>query len=182
MLRTGLLGLLGLMFLSQLWINVNTIRFTSGYKQSMQDLVAENQEAKVLSTQPVVQKLFAGHLKNVAPAPDDMKTLLRYYMNGYHYIIVDPQAYISYTEDKRRFTPKLENYLEFLVRYAPPLKEYDHFSPGALKRFVLEHNIDLETSLSFLKRNKDGELGKLRVYDIKESLILMRQTSNFKKH
>ncbi|VAX35470.1 hypothetical protein MNBD_UNCLBAC01-744 [hydrothermal vent metagenome] len=155
-----------LMFSIQLFKSNEIIHFSSDYEPAMQMLLDENKNVKVLSTQHMIQKLYTSNEKNVAAAPHDMKYLFAYYSKGYRYLIIDPQAYISYTADNKHFTLQLKNYLELVTQKIQPIKEYAHFSPALLERFVLEHNDDLRKSLDFLKVNKDGRLGRLRVYDL----------------
>ena len=93
-------------------------------------------------------------------------------------MIIDPQAYISFTSDKQHFTPTLINFLEFVKRFVPPKKEYAHFNKGLLERFVWEHNVDLQKSWKFINTNSDGSKGMLMVYDVKECLALLSQVKN----
>jgi len=151
--------------------------FLTDYESSMQALVESNPRVKVLSTQHMVQKLYVDNEKDVAAAPRKLNHLAMYYMQGYRYLMMDPQVYVSYTADNNRFTPELKGYLEFVSQNVVPVKTYSHFSPALLERFVLEHNENLPQSLAFLHANKDGDLGQLKVYDIKECLAAIRNRS-----
>ena len=93
---------------------------------------------------------------------------------GYRYLIVDPQAYISWTEEMERFNPKLITYLGFIERSIKPVKVLDNFSDEILERFVFDHNENLRRSIDFLKNN-DGFYGKIRIYDIRHCLAVIDQ-------
>ncbi len=169
-----LFGLIGLMFVWQGYLNFNIVRFTDAYESSMKDLYSENKRVKVLSTQYMVQLLYADNPGAVKALGHNINSLIGDYKRGYQYIIIDPQAYISYTDDNFRFTPQLESFLQFIFENVPPVKEYDHFSQDLLKRFVLEHNESLKTSLKFLEDSKEKKYGRLRVYEVEKSLAYLR--------
>ena len=146
------------------------INFTTDYESSMADLRMEDANVKVLSTQYRLHQLFAQKRIFVLAVPNDFRYLIVLYLKGYRYLMIDPQAYISYTQDGKRFSLKLQNYLEFISRRIKPYKIYPHFSKALLERFVFEHNENLMQSIRFLRANQDGHLGQLRVYDIRECL------------
>lgn len=169
-----LFGFVGLMFVLQGYLNFNIVRFSDAYESSMKDLYSENKKEKILSTQYMVQLLYADNPRAVKALGHNINSLIMDYKRGYRYVIIDPQAYISYTEDDLRFTPQLEGFLQFILENVPPTKEYDHFNPDLLKRFVLEHNESLKTSLTFLKDSKEKKYGRLRVYEVEKSLAYLR--------
>ena len=150
------------------------IRFSSDYEASARDLVKINSDVKFLSTQPLVQKLYVVDRRNVAAVPHQWEMLLMLFAKGYRYVVIDPQAYISYTQDGRRFSPPLKNFLEFITRNVRPYQVYPHFNKALLERFVLEHNEDLKRSMAFLQTNQDGQLGALRVYDIRDCILALK--------
>ena len=91
-------------------------------------------------------------------------------------MIIDPQAYVSFTDDGWRFSPRLKGYLSFIHEHVKPIKIYPHFNQALLERFVLEHNENLERSLAFLNQNERHEpRGALLVYDVKECLKAMEE-------
>ena len=67
----------------------------------------------------------------------------------------------------------LEGYLSFIDQSVPPVKEYTHFEPAMLERFVFEHSEDLLRSIEFLRSNKGGKLGRLKVFDVKQCLDMI---------
>ncbi|VAW19103.1 hypothetical protein MNBD_BACTEROID05-964, partial [hydrothermal vent metagenome] len=177
-----LFGFVGLMFVLQGYLNFNIVRFSDAYESSMKDLYSENKKEKILSTQYMVQLLYADNPRAVKALGHNINSLIMDYKRGYRYVIIDPQAYISYTEDDLRFTPQLEGFLQFILENVPPTKEYDHFNPDLLKRFVLEHNESLKTSLTFLKDSKEKKYGRLRVYEVEKSLAYLRYAMQKEKN
>ena len=93
---------------------------------------------------------------------------------GFKYLVLDPQVYISYTEDGTKFSQDLTGYLRFITTYLKPIKIFEHFSPEILERFVFEHNENLKVSLAFLNE-KDKDFGQLRIYDMKQCVTLINQ-------
>ncbi|HLF18007.1 MAG TPA: hypothetical protein VI749_03820 [Candidatus Omnitrophota bacterium] len=163
-LRAFVVALAFLMLLQQAG-RANTIRtFSSDYQQAMKDALANGIDTKVLSTQSFVQNLYSPKRDNVKELPHQFSEIAVYYSQGYQYIMLDPQAYISYTQSKKRFDTALEDHLEFMLSNIKPVKEYDHFSDAMLERFVLEHNEDLRQCIRFLKANKNGRFNKLRTF------------------
>jgi hypothetical protein len=91
------------------------------------------------------------------------------YNQGYHFLILDPQAYISWTIDGQRFSSKLEGPLQFVRESVQPIKTFDNFNKEILKRFVFEHNEDLDKTLAFLD-NDQQHFEQIRIYAIKDIL------------
>lgn len=157
-------GLVAFMMVAQI-ISAHQIRhFKSDYFTAMQDLMTKEDGVKVLTTQPFVQNLAAPKREDVMEMPHTFRPLVAYFLNGYHYMILDPQAYISYTKDGERFEAQLEEHLAFILSNIKPIKEYDHFSSAMMERFVLEHNVNLKRSLEFLKASRSDSYNRLRVY------------------
>ncbi len=154
---------------------VDIARFKSAYQQSIEDIRRVDQGARFLSTQFLIQKCYVKNRKDVLPVHKDLKVLLAMYMNGYRYLVIDPQAYISMTEDGNRFSFKLKGVYEFISKTIKPIKVYDHFNKHMLQRFVLEHNEHLLRSMTFINSNKDGQLGKLKVYDLRECIAAIQK-------
>ena len=171
--RWIIVGLGALLIMNHLAKANAIIHFHTDYESSMQDLLTIKRDVKVLSTQSMIQKLFVPQDKNVIDPPTQTQYLMALYAKGYHYLIIDPQAYVSFTEDGQRFTPQLKSYLGFIQKQVKPIKIYPHFNPALLERFVLEHNENLRRSLTFLSHNQRGQLGALRVYDLRECLLLL---------
>jgi hypothetical protein len=141
------------------------IHFTTDYEVSMQFIKSRTPGTKVLSAQSEVQKLFAFNNDYVEKVSLNHEYFLSKVSQGFHYLVLDPQNFVSDTDDKQRFTLKLAGYLSFILSQVEPLKVYKHFDQELLSRFVFDHNESLKNSLGFLRQNRHGELGMLRVYD-----------------
>lgn len=152
----------------------------SDYKPSIEFLTQKNPNARILSTQPWIQKLYVADQKKVADCPHTFERFVQLYKNGFRFLILCPQAYISWTEDGKKFTFKLENYLGFVRSSVKPVKVFGHLNRVMLERFVFEHNEDLWQSVTFLNSQRK-DLGAIRVYDMREILAQMRQEANRRK-
>lgn len=148
--------------------------FKSDYRPAMDYLTSQDQIVKVLSTQSWVQNLYVVDKSRVMETPLEYLPFLNAQANGFQYLIVDPQSYISYTEDGKKFTPRLKGYLRFITKNIKPVKVYSHFNRLTLERFVFEHNENLKNSLRFLSAN-DGSLGELRIYNMRECVTVIDQ-------
>lgn len=153
-------------------------RFKNDYQSSISEIKRIDPQAKFISTQSLVQKMFADDYTDVVEFKYGLPYLLSLYSQGYRYLIVGPQAYISFTEDQKRFSPPLKGYLQFFRNNVPPVKSYNHFNSRLLTRFVLEHNENLRQSLDFLKRSKEEDFQKLNVYDINLCFAYIKQGIN----
>ncbi len=172
-LRYGLIGFCVLATGVHILKADTIMQFRNDYETSVQDLLKEHANAKILSSQPFIQKLFTPDPSQVEEVPRSASAFLRFYAQGYRYLIVDPQVYVSYTENDSRFSPKLEGYLQFITQAVPPKKIYPHFNTALLERFVLEHNENLRHSLAFLSSDEKGRYGLLYVYDIDKCIAAM---------
>jgi len=158
-------------------------RFKSDYRTATEYLVLGDKNVKIMSSQNWVQNLYVDYKHNVIPLPYGFTGLLEGYSKGYRYLVIDPQAYVSYTLSGNKFDPHLRGYLGFIVSEVKPIKTFPHFTGPLLERFVLEHNENLENSIKFLN-TKDQGLGLLRIYDVRECLQAMAKRvgkSNFNK-
>jgi len=151
------------------------------YESSIQDVLNKDSQAKFLSTQEMVQKLFVLNSKDVIEAPKDFGVLLKSYQDGYRYLILDPQAYVSLTEDKLRFSPRLAGPIEFIFKNMPPYKTYSHFSYPLFERFVLEHNEHLMRSIEFLRDSSKRGSAALYVYDLNVIIPIMQRLIQMKE-
>ena len=105
--------------------------------------------------------------KRIVPCPKDLFSLVNLYKQGARYLILDPQAYISWTTDGRRFSPPLDDFLEIVLKGVRPLAVLPHLNRIMLSRFVLDHNEQIADSLKFLSpRPPQEEYGKIRIYDL----------------
>lgn len=168
--------LLTFLVLAQLLINSFFITSAKNdYEASLKFILSRDRKALVLSTQHWIQRLYVRNPDSVQEAPHSFNQLLNLYLQGYRYLVIDVQAYISFTKDKKHFSLPLEDHLEFISRYVTPIKEFPHFNKLMVKRFVAEHNQDLQGSLAFLNQNTDGHLGALRIYDLRDCIKAFQQ-------
>ncbi len=155
--------------------------FRSAYRSSMEFLLSHDPNVKVLSTQNWVQNLYTPRRTQVWECPHQFGLFVKLFSEGFRVLIVDPQAYISYTADGKKFTSELGDYLGFVVDNVKPLAVYPHFSPLILERFVLEHNENLKRSLLFL-RDHGADAGILRVYSMDQCMLTIQAAMNSRKH
>ena len=161
-------------------------QFNSDYETAMNDIQRMDPDAKILCSQPLILNLYANNRKNVKTIPHYVphqdNYLLLLYAHGYRYLILDPQAYVSYTENGKRFHTTLEGYLDPVISYVTPVRTYPHFSRALLERFVLEHNVDLRTSLKFLRFSQKDQYNALRIYDLKDCVFVIHKQLELHKH
>lgn len=175
-LRLGILVLTVAMFINHAYKAGAVVNFHSDYETSVNEIRIFNPSARILSSQEMIQSLYVDDKKNVRPIPTMPRYFLLLYLNGYKYLVLDPQAYISLTQDGHRFNVHLIDYLEFIKQYVKPVKSYAHFDEDLLERFVLEHNENLFNSIKFIKTNEalKGQLGELYLYDIEQCIAVMK--------
>lgn len=172
--RVGLV-LLAIMMLSGLaHKSFRLCRTHSNYRGAMAFIKEKDPQAKSIATQNFVLNLYTENQRDVEAFPYRFQDFMMLSGEGYRYLIVDPQAYISWTEEMERFNPKLITYLGFIERSIKPVKVLDNFSDEILERFVFDHNENLRRSIDFLKNN-DGFYGKIRIYDIRHCLAVIDQ-------
>jgi len=164
--RMGLACVIALMFLGMAAKSLTLAASASDYRRAAEYLLAKDRGVKLLSTQNYVQGLFLGNAKAAVNPPKNFEYLLGYYQLGYRYILICPQAFISWTPGEVRFSPGLEGYMGFVLEQEKPLKIFPNFSPALLERFVFEHNQNLGRSLDFLKSAPQKGRGEIRIYDL----------------
>ncbi len=150
------------------------VQSRSAYGPAMAFLNERDPNARVLSTQPWIELLYAKDKKSVYETPHQINGLFALYSNGFRYLILCPQTYISWTKDGNRFTEDLENYLPFFQFNVKPINVFEHLNQVMLERFVFEHNENLRRSIKFLN-SSDSHLGEIRIYDIKQGLTEISQ-------
>ncbi len=165
--KSVLIGFLALMLLLMSVKSWAISQFESAYRPAMEYIKEADPETRVVTSQKWIMNLFTKNYRNVHELPHTFVYLLNYYARGYRYLVIDPQAYISWTQDKKRFSPPLEDYLRYLVRAARPVKTFAHLSPVMLERFVFEHSENLPRSIRFLDQ-APPDTGGIRVYDLSE--------------
>jgi hypothetical protein len=158
-------------------------RWTTGYARAVEDLKEKQPYSlKMSSSQPVLMGVIAGEGHLAAKPAVTFSRLVTLRRLGYRYLVLDPQAYVSYTENGYRFEKKLTPFLEFIRKNIPPETVYPHFSKRLLARFVLEHNENLRRSLAFIRYAKDQPVNRLYVYDINKIFIAAEYFLNAKNH
>ena len=159
-----LIAVAALMTAGLLWQSFILSRTHTDYKSAIDMVLAHNPQALIISTQPVVESLFVANEKNVIACPKDPALFAQLLKKGYRYLIIDPQAYISWTSDQQRFTLTLIGILEMVRSKVVPVAVLGHIEGPLLQRFVLDHNQDLFNSLNFLK-DPAGK-GSIYIYDL----------------
>lgn len=170
--RTGFAALVLLTLSCMCFKSFQIATSHSDYRPAMAYILQNDPQAKVLSTQPWILKLYTDD-RTIAEAPHNLRSLAVLYFRGFHYLALCPQTYISWTASQKRFDPKLEEYLGFVMTRVKPWKVFPHFNPVILERFVFEHNENLKTSIAFLDEyHKDGQIRIYRVEDVLRDLNL----------
>jgi hypothetical protein len=164
----GALGLGGMIFLSVLLAGAGT-----DYEKAVRFVTDRDPDAVIVSTQPLLEGLFLKDDKRIIPCPVDPLSLFSLYKQGARYLIVDPQAYISWTADGRRFSVPLNNFLEFVRTQVPPLQTFPHLNKILLRRFVLDHNEQLMDSINFLSHAQARQDNQIRIYDLENIFSAM---------
>jgi len=146
------------------------------YENAVHYIIDQDPQAVIVSTQPLVEGLYMADDKRIVPCPNDVFSLVSLYKKGAKYLIIDPQAYISWTVNGRRFSPPLDDFLEIMLKNVSPIKTFPHLNSVLLNRFVLDHNEQILDSLSFITHAKANEYGKIRVYDLGVVLSTLQHT------
>lgn len=149
-----------------LWLSGSIALARTDYEDAVHFITDHDPEAVIVSTQPLVEGLFMDDEKRMLPCPKDLYSLMELYKQGARYLIIDPQAYISWTVDGRRFSPPLVDFLEIVLKEVQPIITFPHLNNILLNRFVLDHNEQILDSLKFLSVAQSQEYGKIRVYDL----------------
>ena len=164
-----------MMFVQMFIKGFHLVYARTDYARVIQFLKKKDPAMKILGSQYKIYRLYVKDAKDIQETPRLLSSLVRYYQQGYGYLIVDPQTYISYTKTKERFTPELTDYLGYLEQHVPSFHVYPHFSSALFERFVLEHNENLVQSLRFIRANINNRYGMIKVYDIKFSIYLIQR-------
>ncbi|HOY09371.1 MAG TPA: hypothetical protein PLB05_04770 [Candidatus Omnitrophota bacterium] len=169
------LAMISLMYLKS-W---SVAKSTSDYRAATEFIMSQGRPAGFVSTQNYVQNLYVPDAHKVQPCPSDFEGLFYLASQGYRYLVLCPQAYVSLAENNERFHPRLTSFLEFVRTHIKPVKVYPHFNETLLERFVFDHNEQLLRSIRFLNQARVHRYGELRVYDlsqvVNEALSLMRK-------
>jgi 4-amino-4-deoxy-L-arabinose transferase-like glycosyltransferase len=157
-------GALALMVMIYLSASITVAR--TDYENAVHFITDHDPQAVIVSTQPVVEGLFLSNEKQIVPCPNDLYTLVSLYKQGARYLIVDPQAYISWTSNGRRFSPPLDDFLEMTLKNVQPIQTFPHLNNILLTRLVLDHNEQIIDSVTFLSHAQAEGYGKIRIYDL----------------
>jgi hypothetical protein len=171
-LAAGVLAVLGMLYFSASLTLART-----DYENAVDFITDRDPQALIVSTQPVVESLFLSNEKKMVPCPNDLYSLLNLYKQGARYLILDPQAYISWTINGRRFSPPLDDFLETALKSVQPIETFPHLNNILLKRFVLDHNEQIIDSLTFLSHAQAEQYGRIRIYDLGTILNKVRMSS-----
>jgi len=137
------------------------------YEKAVHFITDHDPQAVIVSTQPLVEGLFLNDDKRIVPCPQDLYSLVSLYKQGARYLILDPQAYISWVADGRRFSPPLFDFLEIALKNVEPLQTFSHLNNNILlTRLVLDHNEQVLDSITFLSHAQSEGYGKIRIYDL----------------
>lgn len=166
--RTGIVMVCALAVGGMIYLSASLALATTDYEKAVRFVEDLDGQGAIVSTQPLVEGLYLQDDKKIVPCPQDLPSLFNLYKQGARYLILDPQAYISWTADGRRFSPPLIDFLEFALKYIQPLQTFPHLNKIFLKRFVLDHNEQLLDSIAFLSRAQTRQDGLIRVYDLEK--------------
>ncbi|MEI7998245.1 MAG: glycosyltransferase family 39 protein [Candidatus Omnitrophota bacterium] len=147
---------------------------STDYAQAVALVLNHDPKAKILSTQALTEALYIQNENDIKECPKNSGDFVELYKAGYHYLILDPQAYISWTKDAQRFSPPLIDFLEFIHANVPPIATLKHLNGLLLKRLVLDHNQNLPQSIGFLNSAQGQGYGQIRIYDIGQCLMLLK--------
>jgi hypothetical protein len=165
----GILAVIAMIYLS-----TSIAMARTDYEKAVHFITDQDPQGVIVSTQPMVEGLFMRDEKRIVPCPNDLSSLVDLYKQGARYLIVDPQAYISWTLDGRRFSPPLDDFLETTLKEATPLQSFPHLNNILLQRFVLDHNEQILDSIQFLSVARAQEYGKIRIYDLGAVLSVLQ--------
>lgn len=153
------------LMLGWFYFSLSGIVFSStAYERALQWIKSRDANAKIIATQPVVEKLFVSRELDITAMPKTLEETAMLVKDGYRYLLIDPQLYISWTQDTKRFSLSELDFIARLRTQAPLLAVVPHLNSAMLERFVLDHNQDLLISIRFL-RNANNK-GNIFIYDL----------------
>ena len=158
------LAMISLMYLKS-W---SLAKSTSDYRAAAEFILSKGKQVKFVSTQNYIQNLYVPDPERVLPCPAKFEGLFYLASQGYRYLVLCPQAYVSLADNNERFHPRLTGFLEFVRTRIKPLKVYPHFNDVLLERFVFDHNEQLLRSIRFLSQAHTQGYGELRIYDLSQ--------------
>ncbi len=157
-------GIFLAMIIGFIFTNSAVIFSTTSYAKAIADVKTIDHKAKMITTQPVLEQLFVDEVRDVVALPKSLEETAAYVRQGYRYLIIDPQLYISWTTDERRFSLEELAFIKQLRSQSTLIKQMPHLNRDLLERFVLDHNQDLFRSLHFLSAAQSQ--GDIFIYDL----------------
>ena len=158
--------LLAMMFFGMVWKSVELVSDVSAYEPAVQYLLDKDPGVKFVSSQDLVQRLYVNDRTHVLPVPEDVLVFLQDYAKGCRYVVIDPQAYISFSGSDYKWGLPLKGYVGFMERAVPPLETFAHFNRAVMERVVFEHSDQLFQSIKFLDSPDLARMSSLRIYDM----------------
>lgn len=147
---------------------------SSAHEKAVRELLLKDPGARMFSSQELVDVLYVQDKADVQAIPRDFQKLSEGFSDGFRYLILDPQAYVTQTRGAK-FTAELRDYLNFFDRLQVPARTYPHMNRAFLDRFVLEHSEYLPQSVRFINDPDAVKFSSLRVYDLSRSVPQMRR-------
>ncbi|MBF0618966.1 MAG: phospholipid carrier-dependent glycosyltransferase [Candidatus Omnitrophica bacterium] len=133
---------------------------------------------RFLSSQSLVEGLYLDDRKGAQPLPTNIMDLQKYYKQGFHYLVLDPQAYVAFSANNFKWALPLKDYLGFVDQNIMPEKVFMHFNRAVMERFVFEHSDNLFQSIRFLNSGDLARAMTLRVYDLSRVMPVLFQAVN----
>jgi len=174
-LRGWVLSVGSLALIVMVYLSGSIALARTDYENAVDYIKDQDPQAVFITTQPMIEGLFVTDDKMAVPCPKDLYSLVSLYKQGAKYLVIDPQAYISWTDDGRRFSPPLIDFLEFVVKNVTPIQSFPHLNNILLNRFVMDHNEQIIDSIKFLSVAQSEEYGKIKIYDLQEVISALRQ-------
>lgn len=138
-----------------------------GYEAAVNFIKQNDPQAKIISTQPLLAQLYVSNPDDIQSCPKDVNGLMALVNQGYYYLMIDPQAAISWSRDDIKFNQHLLPFLED-IRSTGAIFTTAHFNQSTLIRFVLDHNEHLSDSWRYISNHPHGAV--MEVYDLRQAL------------
>jgi hypothetical protein len=163
--RGLLLVLSGAMVVLMLSRSAGLAQGASDHEKAVNFLLSKDINVRCMSSQEMVDGLYLIPGQRVMPVPPRFEGFASLYAQGYRYLLLDPQAYVSLVE-KHKFTLPLRDYLAFIDGKIEPLKTFPHMNREIFERFVFEHTENLGVAVHFLSSFDIEHLSSIRIYDL----------------
>ncbi|MEI8011427.1 MAG: phospholipid carrier-dependent glycosyltransferase [Candidatus Omnitrophota bacterium] len=138
----------------------------SAYADAVKYIDQIDPSSGIVTTQPQVVNLFVANPRRVIPCPAiNDPSFLKLPQAGFRYLVLEPQAYVSWTKNQMNFSGDLAGAPGFFDTMVLPEKTFPHMNRAMFERFAFEHNQSLRGVLSYLGRGGD-HMETVRVYNI----------------